>query len=432
MSLPSIPYELLLPIIKFLSAPDLMTLRLVSREFTPWCNTVLFRDLNLDERHTCRIGFLKRFGFHINYLSVLGLDKNSAKYPKLLEYCTNLKEVHLMRSELDASVIRGFSKHLNMRVFKACLSAHRHLSSDLSMWNQLESLKKLTTLHLFDIDHRVAEHLFYNLPRLQDFRVKLISEETAFGISQSLKKNYFNPYLKTVHVESWVNEVEVDQLILLRPECFPNLQNLELIAYQATTLSWLQNTWPSLKKVRIDFVRSDEQVQSLMTNLPNLTKFQCIMWCSSGKLLNQMLFHIATIDSLYIESSISQDVLQDLAPAPQILDLQIGVVHFNAGALSVLHLTFPNAKYVRLGHCKSDPEVVNSLNTPQFNSPSLAWETLAVFQLNPVIAAIAHCAPNLKTVVYDMASKQCDAVKFKRLAASSALKISKRVESFLF
>lgn len=432
MSLSSVPYELLLPVIKFLSPQDLMTLRLVSREFTPWCNTVLFQDLNLDERHTCRIDLLKRFGFLISHLSVLGLDKNSAKYPKILDYCSNLKEVHLMRSELDASVIRGFSKQLNMRVFKACLSSHRHLSSELHMWNQLDSLKKLTILHLIDIDHRVAEHLFYNLPRLQDFRVKLISEETFFGISQSLKEKYSNSYLKTVHIESWVNEVEVDQLILLRPECFPNLKSLELISYQATALSWFQSSWPSLNNVRIDFVRSDEQVDSLMTNLPNIIKFHCIMWCSSGKLLNQMLFQIPTISSLHIESSISQDVLQDLAPAPQILNLQIGVLHFDAGALSVLHLTFPNAKYVQLGHCKPDPEVVNSLQTPQFHSLDLTWETLAVFQLNPVIAAIAHYAPNLNTVIYDMASKQCDAVKFKKLVASPSLKISKKVESFLF
>lgn len=426
MPLSSLPYEILVTVASFLGQGDLVTLRQACRECYPIANQHLFRHIQLNERRAFRPELDSKFGKLVRRLSVHSANSSTLGTLGLMTNCHGLRELALSRAEVDAGVLHSIvANHRQLRSFKVCLGESRHMSVDMGMWAMLDQLRRLETLHLFYISHDVAEHLFYSLPCLKDFRVKLVSslETGGMRVSPAKKRSFYNPHLAMLHVESWVKDAEIDRhIILVRPECFPNLASLELTAYQAPTTSWFQAKWPAMKHVSMDYVRCDDDGALLASNCPNLESFRCVMWSASGDRLNSLLA-LPRLSQLAIDSCLSQSSFAELKPAPRIARLQVGIVKFSLDSLVRLGKTFPNVQHVQLGHCKSDQQVADEILAQELH---LGWLSLGTFQLNPVVAAIASRAPCLKSLSYEMPSKACDAVKFKRMAnLPASLKVLK-------
>lgn len=430
-----LPYEVMSLVVLQLCQPDLLTLRQTCQEYAMLANAILFKTLDINKRHSYKPELVSKYGGLVRCLGVVGVDGNNISYPRLISGCFDLREIIINKADVDEEVILAMvNQYPCLRTFKVCLSAHRQLSGNLTMWSHLSNLQNLKTLHLNYVDHRVAENLFYALPRLCDFRAKLVSEDSSdCVVLENFKENFYNPYLTHLHIESWVKGLEIDRhLFVVKPENFPCLTSLSLVAYQTPTQTWFHYSWHQLRHAEVDFIRCNEDADSVVLNCPNLISFHCMMWSASGKLLDQLLTSLTLLNDLHIESSLSQTVFQELSPAPRIKNLQIGVVKFTTETLIQLNNTFPGAKAVQLGHCKSEPSIAEDIRDC---SLSLPWTSLSVFQLNPVVAAISSKAPYLTQITYDLASKLCDAVKFRKMAVyspSSILKVSKKVEPVLY
>lgn len=426
MPLSILPYEILVKVVSFLSQADLVMLRQASRECYPIANMHLFHHIQLNGRKAFRPELDSKFGRLVRRLSIHSATSLTLRKLSLMATCHGLRELALSQAEVDEEILDSIvSNHRQLRSFKVCLGEPRHMSCDMSMWMMLDRLRSLETLHLFYVSHGVAEHLFYSLPCLKDFRVKLVSgdDTNELQVAAAVKRSFYNPHLTTLHVESWVKNMEIDRhLIMVRPECFPNLNTLELTAYQAPTNTWFQMKWPVMKHVSMDYVRCDDDGSLLAINCPNLESFRCVMWSASGLKLNSLL-ELPRLSELAIDSCLSQSSFAELEPAPRIVRLQMGIVKFSLDSLMRLGKNFPNVQYVQLGHCKSDQQVADAILAQELH---LGWLSLATFQLNPVVAAIASHAPSLKSLSYEMPSKVCDAVKFKRMAnLPASLKVLK-------
>ncbi|KAI0244671.1 hypothetical protein L0F63_004943 [Massospora cicadina] len=404
MSFYILPYELVVAVVGFLGQTDLLVFRQTCRDYYPVANQFLFYHLHLNERKVFRTELDSKFGCLVRRLTVQSATSSTLGSLNLLK-CHGLFEMVLSRAEVDEEIVASIvSNHRKLRTFKICLGDSRHLSFKTSMWAMLDQLRYLETLHLFYVSHTVAEHLFYALPCLKDFRVKLVSgqEGDEVKVAYSNKCTFYNRNLTTLHVESWVKDVEIDRhLIWSAPNAFQSANQ------------------------DIDYVRNDEDGALLALNCPRLESFRCMMWNASGEKLNSLL-ELANLSRLGIESSLSQDSFVELKPAPRILRLQMGVVNFSKDTLVRLGQTFPSVQHVQLGHCKPDQHVADAILSQEIN---LGWLSLATFQLNAVVAAIAARAPSLESLSYEMPSKACDPIKFKRLAnLPKALKILKLSE----
>ncbi|KAI9291735.1 hypothetical protein K502DRAFT_352695 [Neoconidiobolus thromboides FSU 785] len=438
-----LPYELVDEVLNYLSETDLLEIRLANKSINQLVNIRIFHTLKYSDNHRYRKELTNKYGNHTRNLALLKLDNLSFDHMNIFNSCPHLNHLQLEETDVNPDVVDFFTNfYPRMKSIKISLLDKGQFSPIHSAWINLKRFQHLNVLHLNYVDYRVAEKVFYSLPLLKDFRCKLItppaknvvissdlSYDELYSIDYDFKLKYKNRYLTSLHLESWAKDIDVDsKLFYLHPDCFPNLINLTLVSYQTKNQSWFLYPWSNLKNVQLDYVRNDEDAENLTMSVSNVESFECMMWSSSGKHLNQFIFQLPKLHTLKIEGSISQEVLMEVNKTEKIKKLSIGVVNFDASTLQLLNSIFPSGEYVQLGHCKAQQELADSISSLNIK---LNWSYLKVFQLSATVAAIASKAPKLKELYYDVPTRLYSPLKVTKLLKQSnpiAVKVLKSLE----